>query len=93
MRIAGLEILSPDAALLPTWYLRPSRWRPAITSVIKPGRGVAMHMPTRNAPRGYFFGGIDNLGQLISTIKRGFPEAFIPLETWQRTASPSQRGG
>ena len=92
MRTAGLEGISPDVALLPSWYLRPSRWMPATASVISARRIVAMHLPTANAPKTYFSGGIGNLGELVSIIRGEFPGTFVPTEGLERTSIPCRRG-
>lgn len=81
MRTAGLQDLAPDVALLPSWYLRPGRWLEATTEVIRPRRAVAMHLPTDEAPSTYFWGGLDSRVALADAIRKGFPQAFVPLRT------------
>lgn len=80
MLTAGLMDLRPDVGLLPSWFLRPSRWSDTTTTVIKPLSIVAMHLPTRDAPAGYFYGEARDLDELTAILRARFPEAWIPTE-------------
>lgn len=80
LRLAGLAGLRPDVALLPSWFLRPSRWSAAV-EVLRPRHIVAMHLPAADAPRSYFYGGTRDLGGLKAAITAGHPAAWIPVRT------------
>ncbi len=80
-RAAGFSEVRPDVALLPSWLLRPSRWSDVAPQVLRPRQIVAMHLPTRDAPPSYFYGGTGNLEGLVATIRERYPEAWIPLAT------------
>jgi L-ascorbate metabolism protein UlaG (beta-lactamase superfamily) len=83
-RIAGLQNLRPDVALLPSWHLRPGQTDGTL-KVIKPRKVVAMHLPESDAPANYFWGGLDSQQKLVDAVRNQFPEAFIPLESGDST--------
>ncbi len=66
-----------DVALLPFWFLS-SAWRAELVrDDIAPVWTVVGHLPTRDAPAGYF-GRWNNYDELVATIRNGFPDAWIP---------------
>ncbi len=68
---------SIDVALLPVWYLVHEHWIEVVRREIRPREIVAMHLPTPDAPPGYFSlrGSYE---ALLATLRRNFPEARLP---------------
>jgi len=65
-----------DIALLPFWFLS-SEWRADMVSeLIQPRRIAVGHLPTRDAPAGYF-ARWNSYDELRSKIEDRFPEAWI----------------
>jgi L-ascorbate metabolism protein UlaG (beta-lactamase superfamily) len=78
-RIAGLQNLRPDVALLPSWHLRPGQTE-GTRKIIRPRQVVAMHLPDSDAPANYFWGGLDSQQKLIDAVQGEFPGSFVPLK-------------
>lgn len=73
---AGLAGEQVDAAFLPDWFVLYERWRPAVQETIRPRQVIAFHLPSRDAPAGYFAGPGTFEGH-VRQIQTSFPGAAV----------------